>query len=995
MGILGGGGTSGVKQAKPPVYTCLQIQTSAQGLPIPIIWGAQRLSGNCIDYLNFNVNTSGKGSGGKGGKGNNDTYSAAVMLAICEGATAGSTVSLGRMWSGVSETTLDGFGGGLFLGTSSQEPWEYAVADGHSVSYAYTCYYANSDLQLGSSASLPNINFEIFSTFNGYHVDNANTGLPDANFGDIIPDFLTNTRWGVNLDPALLVNFNEGALAGTGTLLVYNLAAGIYVSPLLKDAEQVSTTLQRWANVGNFWIFWNGTQIKCVPLGDTPISAHGVNYVPNLTPVYDLGPDDFVVMEKNGKQADPPIKVTRKDPADCFNQVQLNASIRTTNGGVANSPAYQDTPFRWQDVASIDKVGVQAPNTLSSAEICNTTTAAVVVSLIGQRAQYIRNTYEFKLLYYFLLLEPGDIVTLTDPNIGLSKTSVRIKQVDEDDKGVLAFVAEEFAYGVGTANIQEFEPAAAMAPFNQLTLPPSVNTPAFVQPDLSLTGGVPEVWIAASGGANFGGCGVFVSFDGVTYTQIGEIAASSLQGTLTAALPLATGLDTTHTLAIDLTESLGVIPATATEADAQAYRTLCLVDDELLAYGSVDPASDYTASLTFLERGLYGTTPAAHAAGAAFSRIDPSKIFSYTLPPAYIGQTLYFEFPTVNSFGAQAQTLDLCTPYTFTPGNLLTPIDLDVSFAFPASSGAEVSWSYAANQTPAEVNVRWSQSPASVSGRTYGTATFAAPATSGVIPADTDSGTVPLPFYISIQASQNGVTSPWSADLDVLPPSITSATNIYNSDGSYAGMQIVWPAAVAPGQPSGYVVLVTAGSDTVTYSASGGGSTGVFVPAAALQACLPNFGVGAAFTFSVQLQAYYGASNTLFGTAYSGATTPPLPALVPSMTAATDSDAGAGLIDVTWTRPPGTPTPTYFLISALHGSSSASNLAQVFGPFAALSNSATIGSTAPIPGGGSTSLVSGDSYTVWVSAYNANGTRMTFDSHGNPTGTPSATATAS
>jgi hypothetical protein len=113
------------------------------------------------------------------------------------------------------------------------------------------------------------------------------------------------------------------------------------------------------------------------------------------------------------------------------------------------------------------------------------------------------------------------------------------------------------------------------------------------------------------------------------------------------------------------------------------------------------------------------------------------------------------------------------------------------------------------------------------------------------------------------------------------------------------------------------------------------------------------------------------------------------------MTASTNATAGAGLIDVTWTRPPGLPTPTYFLISALNGTSSPSNLAHTFGPFAALSNSATIGSTAPTPGGGSNSLGSGLSYAVWVSAYNANGTQMTFDSHGNPTGTPTATATAS
>jgi hypothetical protein len=702
MGLFGG--ASGAKLAKPPVYTCLQIQTSALGLPIPIIWGTQRISGNCIDYFGFK-NLGSKGKSGKGGKGGADSYSASVIIALCEGSASSSPTTIGRIWSGVSETTLDGLGGGFFAGTANQAAWTVAAASppGHTLGYSFTALYVHENLQLGTSASLPNINFELFSTFNNYNVP---SGSPDANFGDIIPDFLTNTRYGVNLDGASLVGFNEGGLTGSNTsLLVYNYCAGIYVSPLLKDAEQVSSTLQRWANVGNFWIFWSGTALKCVCLGDTPITAvgpHGetVSYIPNTTPIYDLGPDDFQVAEKNKLDAEPPVKVTRKDSADGFNQVQLNCSIRTTNGGVPNSPAYQDTPFRWQDSASIDHVGVQAPNVISSTEICNVGTAAVVVSLIGQRAQYIRNEYAFKLLYYFLLLEPGDIVTLTDPNLGLDKYPVRIKQVDEDDKGVLSFIAEEFAYGVGTANIQEFEPAGGMAPFNQLDTPGPINPPAFLVAPPAFTNDALYVWIALSGPPSVGGCGVALSFDNVTFSMIGEVETASLQGTLTAALPAATGLDTTNTLAIDLTESSGIIPATATDADAQAYRTLCLVDDELLAYGNVSPTGAYTAALTYLERGLYGTTPAAHAAGAPFSRIDPTAVFQYALPAGYLGQTLYFQFPTANLFGNSAQSLADCVTYEFTP-NLPTPALIgSLSGTVNSNNTITLDWGAPAGGTP-------------------------------------------------------------------------------------------------------------------------------------------------------------------------------------------------------------------------------------------------------------------------------------------------------
>jgi hypothetical protein len=188
----------------------------------------------------------------------------------------------------------------------------------------------------------------------------------------------------------------------------------------------------------------------------------------------------------------------------------------------------------------------------------------------------------------------------------------------------------------------------------------------------------------------------------VTYSQIGECSTPSLQGTLTASLPLVSGLDTTSTLAIDLTESSGVIPATATEADAGAYRTLCLIDSELLAYGSVTPTGDYTADLTYLERGLYGTAPAAHAAGAPFSRIDQTKVFNYPLPEGYLGQELYFQFPTVNLFGNSAETLADCVTYPWTPNAPLpgqNPASVSAALGSSGSGDATVSWP-AAGGTP-------------------------------------------------------------------------------------------------------------------------------------------------------------------------------------------------------------------------------------------------------------------------------------------------------
>ncbi|MGH6879157.1 MAG: hypothetical protein ACREHV_17495 [Rhizomicrobium sp.] len=282
--------------------------------------------------------------------------------------------------------------------------------------------------------------------------------------------------------------------------------------------------------------------------------------------------------------------------------------------------------------------------------------------------------------------------------------------------------------------------------------PGSINPPAIFEPSTALMSAPsPQVWVAASGGANWGGCLVSISFDGTNYNYIGTITSPAYQGVLTAALASASGLDTTHTLAIDLTESAGIFPTSATNADATAYRTLVYVcaafgsalftgsisgttlsvsavasgtlaigqqifgpgidagtviesgsgsswtvnnsqtvaseamaaigtsatasgSGELLAYGAVSATGTYTNDLTYLERGLYGTTGQAFSTGDFFSRIDlgevdtaPNSVVTYTLPTQYIGATLYLKFQSFNTFGNATEDIAEVTEYTYTP----------------------------------------------------------------------------------------------------------------------------------------------------------------------------------------------------------------------------------------------------------------------------------------------------------------------------------------
>jgi hypothetical protein len=179
-----------------------------------------------------------------------------------------------------------------------------------------------------------------------------------------------------------------------------------------------------------------------------------------------------------------------------------------------------------------------------------------------------------------------------------------------------------------------------------------------------------QIWIAASpanGDPLWGGCQVWLSFDGTTYNQIGTITAAANQGVLTAdlAAPPGSNPDTADTLAVDLAMSEGALPA-GSDDDAANGRTLAFVDGELMAFGLATPTTGNAYALSYLFRALYGSCGSSHASGADFVFLDDAA-FKYNLPSGYVGRELYFKFPSFNLWGGGLEDLADLTPTTYTP----------------------------------------------------------------------------------------------------------------------------------------------------------------------------------------------------------------------------------------------------------------------------------------------------------------------------------------
>ncbi len=171
MGGMFGKGSSNA--AGPPKYTGLNVQTSAYGLPWPLIYGTSRVGNNMMWADGFSatpVSSSssgggkgGGGSGGKGGKGGSGSgsynYSADIMLGLGEGPI---NAVINMWWSqAIGTPTSDGVT--IFNGAYGQPVWSFLESDypGQALAYSGFAYAGLAPANLGSSPSLPNLNFEV------------------------------------------------------------------------------------------------------------------------------------------------------------------------------------------------------------------------------------------------------------------------------------------------------------------------------------------------------------------------------------------------------------------------------------------------------------------------------------------------------------------------------------------------------------------------------------------------------------------------------------------------------------------------------------------------------------------------------------------------------------------------------------------------------------------------------------------------------------------
>jgi len=264
---------------------------------------------------------------------------------------------------------------------------------------------------------------------------------------------------------------------------------------------------------------------------------------------------------------------------------------------------------------------------------------------------------------------------------------LRIISIAEDENYNLQVECEPFIYGCSAPVPLD---VTAVNPYQpQLGADPGVvNAPVIFEPIARLCGAPPaQIWLVVSApSANYGGCIVYLSTNGgASYNNIGFISGSAITGVTVGDWPAAADPDTTHNLALNLTESLGALVSYDT-ADRDNFVFPCYVAGgagnipyELMAYNlaTLTSAYHYTLAATGggneLRRAVYSAPTVGqgvdHPGGSRFAFLGPQGpgILKLDMDPTWIGVTLMFKFAAYNNLQGALQSTSGLTAYNYTP----------------------------------------------------------------------------------------------------------------------------------------------------------------------------------------------------------------------------------------------------------------------------------------------------------------------------------------
>lgn len=571
---------------------------------------------------------------------------------------------------GETLTALSALNLSFLRGDVGQNPFAAMTSfPSERLGYSGLAVVASSEYDLGTGAQIENHMFEVVAPM-AYHLGSSQ---PDVDPSLVMLSVLTNTRGGAS--------FPSSGLDDWTAWSDFCVASGLLISPALTEQAPAADVLRMCAKLTNTGPVWSGGRLKMIPYADTAATGNGRTFTPNTTPVYDLD-DECYTPRASGE---PPLRMELKSPAERFNTVRVEFLNRAQQYNIDIAVA--------KDQADIDLNGPRVMETIKAHWICEAAVAQRVAHLIMQRSLYVCASYFAPLPWHFALLEPMDLVTLTDVTLELNQLPARCLVIEENDEGDLQVEFEDYPAGQASAALY---PSAASAGYahDYNAAPGNASTPIIFEAPVERTRTGLQIYVAVKGAsANWGGAQVWVSQDGTNYKRIGVVYGVARTGTLSANASAGSS-----TIAVQGLGAQQLISGSA--ADAAALNTLCYVggtNPEYLAYQTATLTGAGAYTLGGLVHGAYGTSALAHTSGDVFVRVDERVARSEDLDLSMIGKTIYVKVCSFNIYGGAQQSLADVSATTYTITGVMA--------AIPPANVAGLT----AQAIPGAIRIKWTQ----------------------------------------------------------------------------------------------------------------------------------------------------------------------------------------------------------------------------------------------------------------------------------------------
>jgi len=265
----------------------------------------------------------------------------------------------------------------------------------------------------------------------------------DANPADVIIDLLTvghGTADPIMSAGALVTDLGLKTIANpTGTAAssyrTYCQAMGFNVSRAITEQTDAASYLAELLEQTNSTCVWTEGVLRILPLGMTAITANGATYTPSNSPV-SIGTDDLVF------DGGDPVSVGRTSDDDVFNAIDVTFESRTND--------YAPATIGYVDSGHAAAFGKRVGKALEAGWVKTEAHAQALAAIMVQRSIGTRNSFRFRLTARWVRLEPCDLLSVTEPALGLSAVAMRITSITETEDGTLDVEAVEVPEGAGT-----------------------------------------------------------------------------------------------------------------------------------------------------------------------------------------------------------------------------------------------------------------------------------------------------------------------------------------------------------------------------------------------------------------------------------------------------------------------------------------------------------------------------------------------------------------